>query len=227
LSNVAVTRSLKVGATLVQGLALWLLAAPALAQQAVGGGAIYTCVDDKGQKRMLDRPIPECNDREQTILNKDGSVRGKRPPVLTPDERAEREAAERKAAEEQLALADAVRRDRNLVKRFPNEAAHNRSREASLEAARKAMKNSELRLKELAAERKPLQDEAEFFKGKKMPPRLKQQLEANDTSVAAQREAIQNQEAELGRINKLYDDELDRLRRLWGGAGPIKVTGTR
>ena len=53
-----------------------------------------------------------------------------------------------------------------------------------------------------------------------MPARLKQQIEANDTSVAAQREAIQNQEAELGRINKLYDVELDRLRRLWNGAQP-------
>jgi hypothetical protein len=33
----------------------------------------YTCVDRKGNKRSSDRPIPECNDREQRVLNKDGS----------------------------------------------------------------------------------------------------------------------------------------------------------
>jgi hypothetical protein len=59
-----------------------------------------------------------------------------------------------------------------------------------------------------------------------MPARLKQQIEANDTSVAAQREAIQNQEAELGRVNKIYDVELDRLRKLWNGAQPGSLGAT-
>jgi hypothetical protein len=36
--------------------------------------------------------------------------------------------------------------------------------------------------------------------------------------VAAQRQATINQELELARINRLYDAELDRLRRLWAGA---------
>jgi hypothetical protein len=147
-------------------------------------------------------------------------VRGKLPPVLTADERAEREALERRQLEARAAQNDEIRRDRNLKARYPSEAVHTKARESALEAVRKAMKNSELRLQELRDERKPLMQEAEFYKGKKMPARLKQQIEANDTSVAAQREAIQNQEAELGRINKLYDVELDRLRRLWNGAQP-------
>jgi hypothetical protein len=61
-------------------------------------------------------------------------------------------------------------------------------------------------------------DEAEFYKGRPMPVRLKQQFYANDAGVAAQRQAAANQEAELVRINKLYDVELERLRRLWAGA---------
>jgi len=216
------------------GLALFAAAvSPAAAQTTNAGpsGGIYTCTDDKGQRRVSERPIAECSDREQRILNKDGSLKRTVPPTLTPDERAEREAAERKLAEERAAYNDAVRRDRNLKARFPNEATHNKAREASLEAVRVAMRASNQRLKELDTERKPLAEEAEFFRGRTLPARLKQQLEANETSVAAQRELIQTQEAELVRVNRIYDIELEHLRKLWSGARPgsvgLSVAGTQ
>ena len=54
------------------------------APDAVGapeGTLTYTCVDGKGNKRSSDRPIPECSDREQRVLNKDGSLRRVIPPT--------------------------------------------------------------------------------------------------------------------------------------------------
>lgn len=197
--------------------------APVAAQNSPSAREVYTCTDAKGQRRVSERPIVECLDREQRVLNRDGSLNRIVQPTLTPDERAEREAAERKAEEERAALADAVRRDRNLKARFPNEAAHNRARQGSLEPVRLAMRASEQRIKELEAERKPLAQEAEFYRGRPMPARLKQQMEANETSIAAQRELIQTQEAELVRINRIYDQELDHLRKLWNGARPGSI----
>jgi hypothetical protein len=191
-------------------------AAGALAQAAPAG--IYTCVDDKGRRLTADRPIPECSSREQQVLNRDGSRRATLPPTLTPEERAEQEARERAAAEARAALVDAVRRDRNLVARYPNEASHNRAREAAIDTVKLAMKATEMRLRELTAERKPLREEAEFYQGKPLPPKLRAAIDANEASVEAQRSAQSNQEAELGRINKIYDAELERLRRLWAGA---------
>lgn len=200
--------------------ALWLPLAPlvALAEGQAAGPRIYTCVDGQGRRLTSDRPIAECTSREQRVLNRDGSVRQVVPPVLTAEERAEREAAERRAELARAAQADAVRRDRNLVARFPNEAAHHKAREAALDTVRLATKATELRVKELAAERKPLLDESEFYKGKPLPARLKQQLDANDAAAAAQRQATTAQALELERINRLYDAELDRLHRLWAGA---------
>ena len=205
------------------GLALCTLAwpLPSWAQgkpSSVGG--IYTCVDAQGRRLTSDRPIPDCVSREQRMLNSDGSVQRVVPPTLTAEERAEREAAQRKAELSRAAQADAVRRDRNLMARFPDEAAHEKAREAALDTVRLAMTATTLRVKELAAERKPLQDEAEFYRGRQLPPRLKQQLDANDAAVVAQRQSAANQELELARINRLYDAELDRLRRLWAGAQP-------
>lgn len=206
-------------------LALGALAAPlSAAAQAAGqvpsAAGIYTCTDGQGRRLTSDRPIADCTSREQRVLNKDGSVRQVVPPTLTAEERAEREAAQRQAELARAAQADAVRRDRNLMARFPNEAAHAKAREAALDPVRVAMKATEKRVKELADERKPLLDDAEFYKGRTLPARLKQQLDANDAAVVAQRQSAANQEQELQRINRLYDIELARLQRLWAGATP-------
>lgn len=181
---------------------------------------IYSCVDANGKRLTADRPIRECLAREQLILNKDGSVRTRVPPSLTAEERAEYEARERKLAEERNALAEAGRRDRNMLSRYPDEAAHQRAREAALDTVRLAIRASELRLRELALERRPLMSEAEFYEGRQLPPKLKQALDANDAAADAQRDASRNQEAELGRVMRFYDAELARLRRLWAGATP-------
>ena len=212
----------------VSAVMLTLLPSLAWAQTKPVAG-IYTCIDDKGRRLTADRPIAECSTREQQVLNRDGSLKSIHPPTLTAEERNEKEARERAAAEARAAASDAVRRDRNLMARYPTEAAHNRAREAALDTVRLAMKSSEIRLRELAAERKPLKDEAEFYQGKPLPPKLKTAMDANDASADAQRGAAANQEAELGRINKLYDAELDRLRKLWTGApagslGPLAPT---
>jgi hypothetical protein len=192
--------------------------AAAQSQENAGGISVYSCVTADGRRLTSDRYIAECSNREQRVLNKDGSLRRVVPPVMSAEERAEREAQERRAEAERAAQKDAIRRDRNLVNRYPDEAAHQRAREASLDSVRAAVKTSEQRMKELDAERKPLLEEAEFYKGKHMPAKLKQQLEANQAAADAQRDVIATQQAEMERINRLYDAELTRLKRLWAGA---------
>ena len=50
--------------------------------------------------------------------------------------------------------------------------------------------------------------------------KLRAQLDANDASTEAQKNLIQNQQVELVRVNALYDNELERLKKLWAGAQP-------
>jgi hypothetical protein len=182
--------------------------------------SIFTCIDDRGRKLTADRLIPDCTAREQRELNQDGSLRRVHPPILTVDEKAERDARERRMAETKAALAEAVRRDRNLLARFPNEASHRKAREAALDTVRAAVKSRDSRLSELAAERQPLMAEAEFYKGRALPAKLRIQIDANDAATDAQRESAKSLEAEFDRVNSLYDSELARLNRLWAGAVP-------
>lgn len=205
---------------LVAGLLAACSAASAWAQDNAPGKGIYTCTTADGRKLTGDRPIPECTSREQRVLNADGSQRTTLPPFLSPEERAAKELSDRRAAADRLAQQDAIRRDRTLMQRYPNEASHQRARNAALDDANKAMQISTRRIKELGTERKPLTDEAEFYKGRPLPAKLKQGLDANDASVEAQQVLIENQKAEIVRINTRFDAELARLRKLWAGSAP-------
>src|SRR5436190_46185 len=118
-------------------LAAWV----GIAWLAAGAGGahavIYTCVDANGKKLTSDRPIPTCSDREQRVLNADGSVKRIVPPTLTADERAEQEQRERQAEADRATQQDAIRKDRNLMARFPSETAHRKAREQALDDLRK------------------------------------------------------------------------------------------
>lgn len=194
---------------------------PALAQPKKPPPPSFSCVVN-GKKIVSDRLIPECNEVDQRELNSDGSLRGIVKPPMTPDER---EAAERKALEEKIRVAafnDAVRRDRNLMQRYPDEASHDKAREKALDEFRVSEKNSSARITALLDEKKKLDEEKQFYVNDKvkkpLPTALKQKVDANDAALEAQRSIVLNAQTELGRINRNFDLERDRLRKLWGGA---------
>jgi len=184
---------------------------------------IYTCVDGHGKRHTSDRPIPECLDREQRVLNRDGSQKQVLPPRMNADERAAAEEREHQRQAQEAALKDAIRRDRNLMMRYPNESVHQKARDAALDDLHNAIKTSEIRVADLQAERKPLDAESEFYKGKRLPGKLRTKMEANEAAQQAQKDVILSQKAEIVRINALYDSELARLKRLWAGAAPGSI----
>jgi Domain of unknown function (DUF4124) len=204
----------------VVGACCGLIGSLALVAFGAAAQGIYTCTDSHGKRITSDRPIAECLDREQRVLNKDGSERQRVGPSLTAEERARQDEQQRKRLAEDSARRDAARNDRNLLGRYPNRAAHDRARNSAQEPYAKALEASTRRLATLAEDRRKLEVESEFYKGKALPPKLKQQFELNEASASAQKEVVHSHEEELKRIRALYDEELARLKLLWGGAAP-------
>jgi hypothetical protein len=188
-------------------------AGPLLAQTA----GIYTCIDSKGRKLTADRPILECIDREQKVLNPSGTVKSKVGPSLTAQERAEQEAREKRDFEEKERAQEEKRRDRALLIRYPNKGVHEQERLEALEQIKAVIKAASTRLEELARQRKALDDEMEFYKKDptKAPAYLRRQVEESNQSQIVQKKFIAEQEAEARRVNLRFDDELTRLRPLW------------
>jgi preprotein translocase subunit SecD len=188
------------------------------AQESPVISGVYTCIDAKGRKLTADRPIPECTDREQKVLNPSGTVKTKVGPTLTAQEKAEQDQRERRAVEEQGRLAEEKRRDRALLTRYPNRAMHDKERGEALVQIGVVIKAATNRLDELARQRVSIEEELEFYKKDpaKAPAYLRRQQEENAQSQAVQKRFIAEQESEQRRVNLRFDDELVRLRQLWG-----------
>ncbi|MBA3593440.1 MAG: DUF4124 domain-containing protein [Pseudomonadota bacterium] len=190
----------------------------AVAQPASSG--IYSCIDGKGRRITADRPIAECMDRTQKQLSGSGMVKREIAPMLTTDERAAVEVKEKAAAEQRAREAEEKKRDRALLTRYPDRAAHDKERAAALVQVEEAIKASVKRAQELVEQRKAIQGELEFYKATpgRAPISLKRRLDENDSSVAEQKRFMAEQEAEKKRVNQRFDDQLAKLRPFWSEA---------
>lgn len=197
------------------------LGAAALLHAASAAAApfIYSCTLD-GKRLTRDRYIAECSHLEQRVLNPDGSLHHIEPPTRTMEEQDRINEQKHQDELKRKQQQEAERRDHTLLRDYPDQAAHDRTRAKQLDEVRGKMRVSEVRLARLLADRKPLLDEAEFYVGKPFPDKLKRALDQNDALLAAQKQLIENQRDEIARINERFDVELAHLRQLWAGAAP-------
>lgn len=186
---------------------------------------IYACVDDKGRKLTSDRPIPECMDRAQRELNPSGTVRRVLAPPPTAKDRAAQEEKEKLDADERLKATKEKQLDRALFKRYPDRASHDKERAAALELVNDVIKTATKRSEDLAAQRKGITTELEFYKNSpgKAPPALKRRLDETDSNLAAQKRLLADQETETKRISQRFDAEAVKLKPQWDAAGSSSV----
>lgn len=190
---------------------------------------IYSCTDSKGRTITADRPIPDCVDREQRELNPSGTTRRKVEPTYTAREQAEREDRERLAQQQAARLVEERRRERALLVRYPNAAAHDRERAEALVQIDVVILAARKRVDELAQDRKKADDELEFYvkDPSKAPDAIRRKLEDNARSVAVQNRFIGEQEDEKKRVNARFDEELARLAPLWAANAAAAKSATR
>lgn len=219
---------MEVGSSISHRALTALLLACAAAASAQQGSApspaqaIYTCTDDRGHVITSDRPIAACIDRPQTELNPSGTVRRTIGPSLSGSERAAQEAKDRQAREEQTKQAEEKRRDRALLVRYPNRAAHDKERVQALGQVDDVLRAAQKRLAELQTQRQTIAAEFEFYKKdpSRAPASLQRDKADNAHSIDVQTQFIAEQEAEKKRINARFDDELAKLKQLWALQAP-------
>jgi cell division protein FtsB len=199
-------------------LLAWTLFVPvAQAQDKVNSG-IYTCTDSRGRKITSDRPIADCLDREQRELGKSGIVKRVVPPSYTAEERARLEEQRKAEDAERARMAEEKRRERALLILFPTQALHDKERANALTQIDDVIAAVRKRGEALEQERKDIDTELEFYKGdvKQAPPWLKRKIEDNEQQAQVQKRFLGDQLMEKQRINARFDEELSKLKQLWG-----------
>jgi hypothetical protein len=210
-------------------LARWLVCGAACATasvtmaQTVPGG-IYTCVDASGRKLTADRPIPECSDREQRVLNPSGTLKTTIGPQLSDKERMANEARRRAEEAERLRQEEVRRRDLALLARYPNQASHEQGRAQAQAQALESKRSANSRLEELKLEQKRIGEELEFYTSNpsQTPAALLQRQKASNEAITMQRKLMAEQDRQLQRINANFDEELSRLKPLWEQAAQAR-----
>ncbi len=183
-----------------------LLIASSLMLLQPAGAAIYTCVDSAGRRITSDRPIIECIDREQRLLNPSGTVREVMPPSLTDAERAAAdEKSKREVLERQRAVEDR-NRARALVMRYPNQAALDKDRANSLAPIDEVIATARQRVAALETERRRLLTEGGAS------PRA---LEQNEQERKSQERFVADKSAEKELIRLRFADMQRRLEAAW------------
>lgn len=208
---------------IARGVLLASLSGPLSAQvQQTTTQGVYTCIDAKGRRLTSDRPIAECTDREQRVLNPSGTVRARVGPTLTAQERAALEVKEKAKQEEQARINEEKRRDRALLIRYPDKAVHDKERAEALAQIGVVRQAAVNRGEELLRQRTAILAEMEFYKKDpaKAPPAVRRQVDEVAQSLAIQSRFIAEQDVELKRVNTRFDEELVRLKRLWALQSP-------
>lgn len=189
---------------------------------------IYTCVDAKGRRITSDRPNIECLDRAQQEISSSGTIKRVLGPSLTAQERKVLEEKERLDAQERSRDAEEKRRNRALMLRYPNRAVHDKERSLALAQVHQVIASAFQRMHDLAAQRKPINLELEFYKNDLTlaPAALRRKVEENDGNMLVQRRFIDDQDVEKRRVNGRFDEELVKLTQLWIMTGVTQSAAT-
>lgn len=161
---------------------------------------VYKCVDPKTQAVTLSQT--ECADARSPSMG----------------ETAAGIEAARVAKIEADTIESARRADRQLLKRFPDEASHRSAEAAELGGVIRNIRVTMRRFDELAARRKPLDVEAAFHASGTMPAALRRAISDNDGSFNGLADTFRGQERSVADIVVRYRAQRERLRRLWAGA---------
>lgn len=199
-------------------VALAVAAAPASA-------TMFVCTTADGRTITGDRPPAECADVPIRELRADGLVRRVIEPPLTEEQRRARAEQARLAKQRHDEKRAQARQDIALLETYANEADIEVARKTALASRQAMIDRSRKRLETFAVERKKLDEETEFYVNRKLPLKLEQAIEANESLVQAEQRLIVEMQADITRINKRFDDEAGRYRELRdAGAKPFVRT---
>ena len=209
-------------------LAAVLLPWTAQAQQ------IVKCVGKDGKTYVGSTLPPQCAGQAVDQMNKQGQVVKRTEAMLTPEQRAAKEAEERVAKEKQAEAErkekEETRKNKALLSTYGSEKDIEVARGRALTDNEKAVKDTEAKIAQIEKAGVTLKKELEFYTGKKKPPaEVTQKIQNNEIDLKAQQALLAAKKKDVEGINTRYDEDKRRYLELTKGpaatpaAAPVKV----
>jgi len=185
-------------------------------RSATAAGTLFCCVDAAGKQVCGDLLPQACYGRAYRELGESGRTLRNVEAPLTAEQRIQRAAEEEQRKVDEAALKEKQRKDQALLNTYGTEKDIEAMRVRAQEDVQKSIKDAETQIVTIRARRKKFEDEAEFYKKKKLPSDVQKGLRDTDFEIKAQESVIESKQKELDIIRTKYDDDLKRYRELSG-----------
>jgi len=211
--------------------AIAVLLAAALAPMAAQA-QIIKCVGKDGKTYVGSTMPPQCVGQSADQMNPQGMVVKRGEAILTPEQRAAKEAedkiAREKAAEVQRKEMEEARKNKALLSTYASDKDIEVARSRALADNEKAVKETEIKIGQIEKKGIELKKELEFYQGKNKPPaKVMQDIQNNEIDLKAQQELLAAKKKEVGAINVKYDEDKRRYIELTKGAPSSGATAAR
>jgi len=186
----------------------------------------FCCLDENGVQACGDLLPPQCYGRAYREVSEHGTTLRQIEAPLTAEQRALREAqAKRKKEEERIAIEER-RKNQALLETYASDKDIDFMRDRMLTDLESVHKQALERYQEALKRKQHLDNEAEFYKRKPMPPELATEIKNNDFDLAAQQAAMAAKLKEMEAVRTKFTEEKKRYLELMQGKSGTK-TGTQ
>lgn len=178
-----------------------------LGTQALAAGNLFCCIDTNGKQICGDLLPQACYGRAYREIGDSGRTLRNVEAPLTAEQRAQRAVEDEKRKAEEAARREQQRKDQALLNTYGNERDIEAMRTRAQDDVQKSIKAAEVKISEIRAQRKKFENEAEFYKRKKMPADVQKGLSDADFEIKAQESIIEAKTKELEIIRQKYDED--------------------
>lgn len=174
---------------------------------------MYVCTVN-GHRYSGQSPPDECRNVEIRVLNGDGSEHTIIPAPMTEAQRQRKAEQDRQKRQEEDAERARLSKDRSLLETYSTVEEIEAARQRALAGQRTLIQRAEEKIAQYRKEKKRLDDEAEFYAKRAMPPKLKEQFDNNRALTEQQEKSRDVANSEMARINERFDGDRHRFEEL-------------
>jgi hypothetical protein len=177
----------------------------------------YRCVGKDHHTYYGQTPPPQCAGLALELLNRQGLVVRRIDPKADAEKKAREKAEAEQKRKEEAARKEQQRRDRALLATFTSAEDIERARQRALADNAKALQLIDTRIADIKKHQDALAKELEFYRGKKPPVKLQQDVNYTQTDLERQQAARERRQKEVATINAKYDEDKRRYAELTRG----------
>lgn len=175
---------------------------------------MYCCQDASNRRACADTLPEQCRGRAYRVLDSAGNVIKEVGPPMTAEQKAELAVADKKRKEQEATAREQRRRDQALLDTYATLGDIDLAQQKAEADVRYAMDQTTARIDVARTRHKKLDNEAEFYKKKALPPELEKELRALDHELKVQQELLDVKKKEFDTIRSKYDADRRRYIEL-------------